>query len=308
MVTERIVVDNGYYSTAAYCNTPAFKPINFRSKVESTNLPDVLTSNTYLLTYKSTSYLVGEGAEQIDINLNKVNSKLHLLTTLTALGLANKHQELNFKLVANCPLNLYNKNNKRDLECYLSSRKNVEITIDGCPKIISIDSCLVFPQTLPVVYVNPQKSNVVGILDIGGLTAQGCITQNQNLIQSSAFTENLGTLILFNSIKKALNSKYNISIKDYEIENIVKFGVISDPINSLKIIDDLCVNHVNNIIKTIKLVGWNLETIVIMLTGGGSLFLEKYLNKVLPNYYLSNDPIFDNVKGLWEVSKYYYGG
>jgi len=306
MAFQTAVIDNGYYSTVVYQNKMIPETLHsFRSKVEITNKPDLKLAHTHLLTLKNKHYLIGEGAEQIDISLNKSGSKIHTLTTYAALGLISSI-EGNFKLVANCPLNLYNRTNKEELENYLKSKQKTNFTLNGKYKTISITDCLVFPQTLPVIYVNSVPSNIVGILDIGGLTAQGCIAKNKNLVPSSLFTESLGTLILYNKVKKALNSKYNINIADYEIEEVIKNGILHDKERSLAIIEDLINEHIDLIIKAMKLVNWNIENTIILLTGGGCLLLEPYLRKKFPNYQVSQDPVNDNVKGLWEVAKYYY--
>lgn len=303
MISKVAVIDNGYYSTVALQQDPSIVPY-FRSKVQKVSSP-INTHNTHHLMYRGTLYLVGEGAENIDINLNKSNSELHFLTTLTALGLMST-EESNFRIISNCPLNLYNKRNKEELEDALRSKQKIGFILNNKAKNVSVLDCLVFPQSLPALYVNSAKSSITAILDIGGMTAQGCITQNKNIVQSSVFTENLGTLVLMNSIKKALNSKYNINLQDYQLEDTIKNGLTQDKTGSIKIIQEICTEHTEKILQAARLTGWNLENIEVMLTGGGSLLLEEFLSKALPNYFVSSNPVYDNVKGLWEVAKYYY--
>lgn len=295
---QSIAIDNGYFSTIAL-QPP--RTISFRSKIQNQQSPIPLKyNNTHTLTLNNTHYLIGDHAEQIDLSLNKSTSQLHYLTTLTALGLFGSNT---YNLVANIPLNLYNKQNKEEFENHLTT--SINFTLNNSPRSITISKVIVFPQTFPVLYTN-KYSDFIGILDIGGLTIQGCISSNLNIIQSTIFTSNLGTLILFNKIKKELNSFYNLNLQDYQMEQILHSGLPSNPEESLKIISSICTQHVEQIIQTIKLTGWNIETTPILLTGGGSILLEKYLSKHLPIYKISLDPINDNVKGLWEVSKYVF--
>lgn len=124
-----------------------------------------------------------------------------------------------------------------------------------------------------------------------------------NLIKDSRFSENKGCIIIFNELRKLLNGKYNLNIQDWEMESVVKNGVGYD---SLEVIDGFLWNWIYDIKQTLRKNGWNLESIKILFTGGGSLILEKYLTKVF-NGRLSNDSINDNVLGLWEVGNLLYG-
>jgi hypothetical protein len=297
-MTQSAVIDLGYYTTKIFQQSPTTKLISFRSKIQKSKLP-IKYHNTHHITLDNTDYIIGNSAETIDINLDKSHSTLHLLTTLTGLGLLNSGT---YNLIANIPLNYFNKTNKQSLENHLTISKT--FILNNITTSITIQKCIVFPQTLSVLYVNKTPS-LIGIIDIGGLTCQSCICENLNIIQSTISSTNLGTLILFDKIKKQLNSIYNLDLKDYEIDNIFHNGLLSKP-ESLKIIESICIQHVEQIIKSLKLSGWNIESIPILLTGGGSLLLEKYLYKVLPTYKLSSDPINDNCKGLWEVSKYVF--
>lgn len=291
-----ITIDNGYYHTTSYTESPLPQLYSFRSKIQSTFTP-LNYHKTHHLILDNQSYLIGDGAEQIDININKSNSQLHYLTTLTSLALHNPKSPVN--LIANIPLNIYNKQNKISFENYLRTTTPISLSLNNKSYLISIPNVVVFPQTIPVLYTNKTPS-YIAVLDIGGLTAQGTITQNKNLIQSSIFTEQLGTLILFNKIKKHLNSLCSINIQDYEIEFI-----FNNPLYQ-KEISIICNEHLSLITKAMKLSNWNIESTPILCTGGGSLILEPYFKKHFPIYQISNDPLNDNVKGLWEVARYVF--
>lgn len=294
---QPIAIDLGYYTTKAIIPP---RTILFRSKFQQLHTPIPLKyNNTYSLTLNNQHYLIGDSANNIDISLNKSTSQLHHLTTLTALSLFNQSP---YNLVTNIPLNLYNKENKESLESHLTT--TTQLILNNTPHTITINKTIVFPQSFPILYTAKYPS-YIAILDIGGLTSQGVISKNLNIIPSTIFTTNLGTLTLQNNIIKTLNSIYNLSIQPYEIESIIQSGLPSHP-DSLKIISSICTQHVEQIIQHIKLTGWNIESTPILLTGGGSLLLQKYLTQKLPIYQISNDPINDNVKGLWEVSNYVF--
>ena len=300
-MNQNVAIGNGYHTTKIYQQSPIPKSYSFRSKMAHTTSP-LTYPNTHSITYKNNNYLVGDHAEEIDINLNKNNSLLHYLTTLTGLGLLSPSQHTQYNLVANIPINLYNQQNKEAFENHLRSTTPINYSLNNKPISISIPNVIVFPQSLSAIYCNHIKSNIIGILDCGGITIQGCICENKNLIHSTVFTENQGILILLNKIKKNLNAIYNINIQDYELENILKNGLLQDKEKSLQIISSICTSHIDQIIKIMKLSGWNLENTEILCVGGGSLLLEQYLSKLLPKYHMSNNPVFDEVFGLMEVA------
>ncbi len=292
-------IDNGFYSTVIFSKSIPQKLYSFRSKAQQIDIP-IKASKTYHLIINNVSYIIGNAAESIDINIDKTNSNLHLLTTLTALGLLGSDS---FKLVANIPLNYYSKENKQKFEDRFKSQRNISFLLNSQPKNISIIDCVVFPQCLSVLYANNIKSSIVAILDIGGLTCQGVICENNNIVQSSIFSENLGTLILMNKIKHTLNKEFNLNLQNYQIEDVIKNGIPNKP-EVKSIIDSCCKSHFQQIIQTIKLAGWDINSLYILMTGGGSLLLEKYIK--LPNYSMSINPVNDNCLGLWEVGKYVY--
>lgn len=292
-------IDNGYWHT----KSPLIK---FRSKVEETK--EILNkNNTYQVALENKTYLVGDGAENYNIELDKTNNILHKITTYTMLGLSTERETESFNIVVTYPLNLYNAENKLSFSQFLKTKNHIPIVINGVQKYIHINECIVFPQTLPVVYLNAQyyKNRIIAVIDIGGYTAQGCIIENLNLIQSSRFSEPLGCFILYNNIKKELNKEFNINIRDYEIPHVIKTGIKINPEKSLKIINEILYSHCLEIKKVLRMNNWNIENLNFLFTGGGSLLLENFLIKMFGGY-LSADPVMDNVKGLRIVSEMVY--
>lgn len=298
------VHDNGY--SHHKCYTPT-NEIIFRSKVKETD--DLIKKeNTHIIKYEGRFYEVGDGVDETNINLelDKTKNEFYKITTLTALGLLNGQD---FKIVSNLPLNLYSKENKEKMEDYLSTKNDyIKVEVNKKEKLISIKQCVIFPQCLPAIYEERQniKDSVVGILDIGGLTCQGLITKNTNMQDNSKFTENLGVLPLQNKIKRELNKVFNINLQDYQMEDVIKYGLPMDIQRSKEIIEEICFSHTKEIKKIIRLVGWDIDNILILLVGGGSLLLEEYLIKEFPYIQMSNDPVWVNVRGLWKVAKVVY--
>lgn len=298
-----VAIDNGYWDTKIFTKGDSFK---FRSKIEKAS--DALNSNNSMsIVYNGESYLVGEGATLTNIEYDKTSNELHKICTFTALSRLSNCIGTEFNIVAGYPLNMY-LNGVEEFEEYLKTDGYQEITYQGETKLFNINHVTIFPQCAGAIYNKPEKykNRVVAILDIGGLTSIGCIFDNLNLIRETSFTENLGGIILQNKIKKALDTRFGLNIKEYEIPSIIKIGLKKDTALSVKLINEVLHNHVEELRKTMRSNGWNIENLDIMLIGGTSILLQKQLSMMIPYCELAEDPVNENVKGLFKVGEMVY--
>jgi hypothetical protein len=300
---KTVAIDNGYWKTKVLTKDDNF---SFRSKIEKAS--DTLSkNNTMNLVYNDESYLVGEGATQNNIELDKTSNELHKICTYAALSRLSNYIGTEFNTVASYPLSMYFSDSEAYAE-YLRTDDFIQTTLGGEMKLFKNSNVTVFPQCVAALYNNPDKykNKVWGVLDLGGLTGIGCIVENLNLIRETAFTENLGGIILQNKIKKALDNRFGLNIKDYEIQNIIKNGLRKDIELSLKIINEVLYGHVEEIRKVMRANGWNIENLDILLIGGTSITLENQLTDMLKYSCLSQDPINENVKGLLQIGEMIY--
>lgn len=294
-MTQICAIDAGYWSTKFKWEGGLF---NFRSKVDKSD-DRLNTVNTWSVNFEGVNYSVGDGSDGWNIELDKTNTEIYKIAVYTGLGLIATDIQESFDIVVSYPLCLYNKENKLKFEEFLKGNY-VDFSINDKRKVVRIRKCTVFPQSVPVVYMGDYKNSVIAILDIGGLTIQGCIMDRLNIV--SRFSENKGCIILFNELRKLLNGKYSLNIQDWEMEHVVKYGVGHD---SLDVIDDFLWNWTYDVKRILRKNGWNIESLKVLFTGGGSLILERYLSKVF-NGCLSDDPVNDNVLGLWKVGRLLY--
>jgi len=296
-------IDNGYWATKVYTKAKQF---SFRSKYEKAS--DMLNpNNTMSLFYEGTNYIVGEGATMSNVDYDKTSNELHKICTYAALSSLSSRYGTDFCIVVGYPLNVYI-SGAESFSNYLLTKSYVNTKLDGEEKTFRIIDCTVFPQCAGAAYVYPErfKNRLVGILDIGGLTVNGCIFDNLNLIRESIFTENLGSIILNNKIKKALEIRYGMNIQDYEIPGIIKNGLRKYPEESAAIIKEVMMNHVEEIKRVAKVNKWNVDNLDIMFIGGTSITLYDQLKKLFPNGELSDDPVNDNAKGFYKVGEMIY--
>lgn len=297
-------IDNGYWATKVYTKDMRF---SFRSKYEKAS--DKLNSNnTIRFTYDDTDYLIGEGATMCNIEYDKTSNELHKICTYAALARLTGDIGEEFNLVVGYPLNVYVSGAEEFAE-YLKTDGYIETKIDGATKVFRINKCTVFPQCAGAIYVEPWrfKNRIIGVLDFGGLTLNGCIFDNLNLVRESMFTENLGSIILYNKIKKALELRFGISIQEYEIPMIASRGLKRCQEESKKIINEVINNHIEEVKRVTRLNKWNIDNLDLVATGGTALLLENALQSAFPGIEISSDPVYDNVKGFYNVGELVYG-
>ena len=285
-----IAVNSGYWDTKVYDGVNCFK---FRTKLDEAKNQIINSYNTYHIQYQGKGYILGDGASKYNLDYDKTTNLIHKISTYYALSQFGEKSE--YEVMVALPLNIYS-SLKSAYQEYLKTDGYVELTVSGEKKLIKINSCKAFPEGIAALYSNnPQKykDSIIGILDIGSLTTNGCIMHNLNLIKESVFTIQTGVIILFNKIQKYLNSKM-INIKEYEIPYIMNEYNLDSIINE----------HIEEIRQQMQKSDWG--NVPILLTGGGSLLLETYLKNVFPLSFVGQHGIYDNVKGLYEVGRVAY--
>lgn len=297
-------IDHGYHSMKIYDGN---KLIRFKSRIEESN-DSINQNNTFRIQHNDKTYIVGDGAANNYIEYDKTANEYNQIFTMAGLGKIMEDDYEDYKIVAGYPLNLYSAN-KGIFAKYLKTNNTV-FTIDGLYKRIKIDDCLVFPQGAGSLFVNPNyyRNKLIGIIDIGGLTINLSIFNNLNLQTSSVTSINQGCIILFNKLRKTLNSTFSLNIQEYQIPNILKEGL---SINGEKqkcedIIDDVMMEHCNLIKAECRRYNWDVETLDILLTGGGALVLDGYLQKIFPQAHIADNPVYSNVLGFYEIGRRYY--
>jgi hypothetical protein len=284
-------IDNGYYETKVKTEDRMYK---FQSKIQKA------TDENNTISYEGETYTIGEGKD--DLLNNKTQGYVHKLCTLRALAEQTEDEE-DFNLILDLPLIHYYNDDFRDEFKALMSKTEV-IRHNGKLKKINIKKCSIIPQGLAALYANnisEHKEKMVAVLDIGGLTIDGCIVENLKPIKESMFTINLGTKILENRIKTALNKKYLLNIQDYEIPYIMQDGIKGIDCNT--VIQSVYEEYFETLTREMITKNWSVETLKMLGIGGGILRLQDTINFYYNNFKVSANPVFDNVTGIYNIGK-----
>lgn len=291
-------VDNGYFETKIK-NSEGMK--KFRSKIQKTN-GEFMENN--IIEYQGETYTIGEGKD--DICNDKTKGLVHKLCTLKALGDMTDYSE-EFNLVTDLPLGHYkNKQFREEFERYMTTPEINVINHNGKTKRIAIKKCTIVPQGLAALYANDvrqYKDKMLAVLDIGGKTIDGCVVEGLKPIKESIFTINLGTIILENRIKTALNQKFLLDIQDYEVPYLMKDGIPGLEVESRIVIEEVYNEYFDQLIREMTAKNWSIETLPMVGVGGGLLRLKDIIEFYLPKLKPSQNPIYDNVLGLYNIGK-----
>jgi plasmid segregation protein ParM len=298
-------INSGYWDTKVFDGRRQFK---LRTKLDEGE-GIINGSNTHQIVYEEKNYILGDGAEKYSLAYDKTSSLLHRLVTYYALARLTESRD-EYRIMVALPLNIYS-TLKEQFQSYLKTKDYFPLTVDGVRKYIHIADCRTFPEGPAALYANePQRyrEDIVGILDIGSLTVNGCVMHNLNLVRESVFTINAGSIILYSKLRKELNNKYLLNLQEYEMPGIIKHGLkVNGTSREVEgIVREVITFHLQEIILEMRKSNWPVESIKILLTGGGSLLLEEHIKQLLPGAFLGQDCIYDNVRGLYEIAKVVY--
>jgi hypothetical protein len=281
-------VDNGFKYTKVATASGTYR---FASRIQKATALD-----KNVITYGIIDYQVGSGSD--DLQADKTSSLISKLCLLRALA---EQDADDFDLILDLPIGHYYNEDFRE-RFGENMGKSEEILYNGKKRNIRIRSAKVFPQGLAALYagdINDYKDKAIGILDIGGLTIDGCVIDNLKPLKETIFSANFGTIILENRIKTALNSAFLLNVQDYEVPYLIHSGI--DEIPESKAVIDAAVHEYFAALKREMIAkNWSIDTLEIVGTGGGSALLRDYLELHF-HYTQTENPICGNVLGLYRI-------
>ena len=153
-MTSLNVIDNGYWYSNLIIPKTLSKKIRIRSKVQFSEEP-FLTNNTDFFQHDEIKAIVGEGAKQHSIELDKTRDEAYRILTYTLIAKTLHNQDFSkINLVINYPLNIFNKETKNNFEEFLKTPDFINIFLNKEQKTFHIQNCLVFPQTIPSLFLS----------------------------------------------------------------------------------------------------------------------------------------------------------
>nr|DAT81672.1 MAG TPA: hypothetical protein [Caudoviricetes sp.] len=267
---ENICINNGYFATKV---KTANKEFMFESKV--TKALDEYDTNLLL---DGEGYQVGAGSN--DLELDKTISFTQKACISYAINKATRDDEV--RVMSALPINTYSNVSARE------QYKEWLLSLDR------VKQCEVYPEGAAATLTDLSwyENKLVCLMDVGGLTINCMIFDNGKLVPGTAFSIQLGAIMLENRLRMALQQSELVNIPDYQIKYLVDKPV--------------CMNAIREYFKELKqeLKKMNYPTnIQYRFTGGGALKYQVLFKGNFKNSYLSQDAVWENVRGLYLLSE-----
>lgn len=281
-----ICVNAGFYNTKIKTNE---REEIFESKIQIND-----DARQYILS-DDICYEIGEGNHDIS---NKFDNDTHRLCTEYAILKHTKHFD-SVNLMLALPMGVYlNKTFRKQYENSFNN-KTLSYETDTGFKSVIIKKATVYMEGASAMLVHQQKfEGIVGLVDIGGNTINCAIFNNGKILLDTVTTLDLGMIKLYRSLIDEINIQKGLNVQNYEVCSFFK----QDDVIVKKVVN----THIKTIKQRLLEKKWNLDSIPLIFTGGGADDLRLYLPKHFKQVFISQEPIMDNIRGLWKVGRVIY--
>lgn len=237
-------------------------------------------------------YEVGEGFRDIR---GRADNDTHLICTkYDILKHSDDGDAINLMLALPC--NYFRNKTYRERYKLLLPR-TLTGEVDGNNKKIYIENREVYMEGAAayLLYKSAFKDYVVGVIDIGGNTINCMIYAYGKVQIETIMTLDTGTIKLERDLIDALNTANGWYMQGYELREIIQSGEYNH------IIDKVYDKHIDVLRKSLQEKKWNLDRMMLFITGGGANTLNASLKKHFKKVVVSKEGLFDNVRGMWEA-------
>ena len=306
-------VDSGKFATKW---TNGNKRGMFRTTLEAIESFDPTLQGNYV-EFEGGKYQMSQESGRVDTETSKARL-VHKLSIYIALSQMKIKEEQKINLVIGCPSNLCkNQVERQEYAEYIKGDGVIEISINKKDYTFYINDVLVLPEGSGIIFrdenYDKYSEELIGVVGIGGLNMQGTIYMECDPVDSSIFTLNSGTDNLYVEIKSALNrmkkdgvtnnySDLQISYKIKYLNDQEKNGLSDEEIQVIKTIMR---KQLDKAFAEMNSKQWNINGMKLVFTGGGSLLMKPVIEEM--GYEISEDPVFDDCIGFYEVGEEYYG-
>lgn len=307
-----ITVDAGKFQTKGLHGSNG---VRFRTKMEEVdnNIQVNVNNNNHHIQWDGKHYVIGDSARYVDYNVSKhkLQHKLATYIACTELIKDKATSPVNFMVLS--PLALYTNIQAREgFRQFILNNNKAKFELNGKEVELEINDVTIFAEAIgvPMSNVNKFKNKTVGLFDIGGLNVNGVVIKDMKPVKDTHFTENLGSLIIMDKIRKELNKEIKgTNIQEYQMDSILKQGYYpGDADTSREIINSLLADHFREILQVAKASNWDTKGLDVVVAGGGSIDLGlSNIQSHIPQAQMSNNPIWDSCIGGNKVGEVIYG-
>ncbi|MBW1693370.1 MAG: ParM/StbA family protein [Deltaproteobacteria bacterium] len=294
------------------------------------NIGNVSFTDNLHVTIDNQAYFIGDFAEQqssvrqFTVYQERLLTEFAKILALTAAGSINeKYVPIN--VVSGLPIGYLKQYHQQFSKILTGHHEVIYHQADGSKILrkIHINKVRMMPQPLGSIFnllmddngkiVNKELAKQkVGVVDIGFRTTDFSIFDRLRYIERGSTTTDTGISKSFGVISKKLREESGVSIEVFRLYKAVGAGVIKirgKEYNFAKLRDQVFSNSagiIANDIERLWAEDWDIDTIV--LTGGGSMELARYLKPLITGNVIPLDNKIDarlnNVQGYFKYGKY----
>ena len=266
-------------TNTGYSNTKIIydnKPIIFESKVSKYCDEDL--RKTILL--NGERFAVGVGTN--DLDMNKVTSQHQRIIVEYVLSKI-PYDKVNMVVALPCDVYL----NRKAREDYYNFIKGFDKVTD----------CLVYMEGFASVFADLDyyTNDLRIVMDVGGKTINVLLVDKGKLVKGSAFSMNMGSIILGNRIKKALEQDRLCVMHENQIKYMMNDNITKSVLTAYS-------EEIKNELRK-----HDYPTGVQIRCAGGGAITYKDLFKEKFNADISEDAILENAIGMYAVGLQYWG-
>lgn len=240
-------------------------------------------------------YEIGEGVRDIG---NKDRNDVHMYCTLYNILKRAKHFD-RVNLMLALPMSTYLNKNYREEYKNKFAGQSFNYAVDGEFKSVIVNDATVCMEGAAAMLLHRQQyQGAVGMIDIGGNTVNCAVFKDGKILLDTVTTLDLGMIKLERALIDELNIRKGLNVQSYEVETFIgsKDSVVVKVINK----------HLEEIRQRLLEKKWNVGHLPLVATGGGASDLRDYLPKYFGRVHTSDNPVLDNVRGLWLAGQVIY--
>lgn len=267
--------------------------------IESSNIQEVPKGTFGAYQINDKFYLISENAKAKK-NTNKISEEKKALLGRALYNLV--EDKATVELITLLPLSLYVNVENKEKQAELLKGEYTVINQNGEKKEFKVEKVEVYAEGFSSLITDPKLlSEPLFLVDIGGVDLTG-VYVNRTPDVTRMFTGEQGMNIYFTELGRYLTSKCLETYTDKDAELLFnKYENLSDELKN--IIDEFSKSYIDkNIYKPLKDIGYKPLIHRLILVGGGSLALKRYL-EVDDNVTVLKNALWSNIEGAELLSE-----
>lgn len=315
-----MALDAGKYAVKAIGRnskglTSDIKKVNIRTKIyELKNGYIDAEGKSYKVVFNGEELIVGEQGETKSYETSKTLF-IHKVCTYTAITqfLEPDTKDNKISMVLACPISVLKvEKAKQEYKDFIKSSGIIEISVDDKDYSFEISNVMIKAEGSGIVYLSPHlfKNKKIGVVDFGGLNFTFSLYTDGICMSPSSdrFVEEFGAIKLINYVADDLTG--------YKRGNIVKFEVAERALNvgylsnfgqidkgSQEVIEESKNRFFDEACDQISRHGFRIEELDgLVFIGGTTQKLVEAITKKIPNSFITADPQWSTVEGLYKVA------